>query len=394
MKREKGIYRPKLPSSPTTLPKGQRCTHKNHGTEDVCPGCKAIFGKVFWARYSVNGRFIRESTGTTTKKEAQRFLDSRRGSAAKGEAILPSVDRIKYDEAVTDHRLHYQTTGERAFKESEGRLAHLDKFIQGKRLAGIGPADTSGYVPQRQGEGVANGTINRELGVLGRMLRLAYENAKLLRLPMIHKLREGKAREGFFEREQFEAVKKHLRPDLQVAVSIAYAFGWRMQSEVLKLRLDQVDLNACTIRLEPGTTKNDEGRIVYLTPELHSLIQAQVDRVELLSMTMGRPVPYLFPHLRGPHRGKQTQDFRKAWDVACLKAMLEGLEGDERKRRQAELLAGPKTGFLKMLRHDFRRTAVRNMVNAGVPERFAMKITGHKTRAVFDRYHRGIPDAI
>lgn len=119
------------------------------------------------------------------------------------------------------------------------------------------------------------------------------------------------------------------------------------------------------MRLDPGTTKNDEGRIVYLTPELKRLLAGQLERVEALQKRLGRIVPFLFPYLTGKTRaGQRRADYRKAWTAACKAAGIAG-----------------------RYRHDFRRTAVRNMVNAGVPERVAMKISGHKTRAVFDRYH-------
>lgn len=139
--------------------------------------------------------------------------------------------------------------------------------------------------------------------------------------------REAAPRQGFFEREQFLAVRRHLPDDLQVAA-------------------------------------NDDGRIVYLTPELKGLLAAQLERVDQLGKEKNVIIPYVFPHLRGRQRGQRRDDYRKAWATACTKAGVPG-----------------------MLRHDCRRIAVRNMVNAGVPERVAMAVTGHKTRAVFDRYH-------
>jgi len=149
-----------------------------------------------------------------------------------------------------------------------------------------------------------------------------------------------------------------------VAASIAYTFGWRTQSEVLTLERRQVDLEAGTLRLDPGTTKNDDGRLVYMPPDLKRLVAAQVDRVRILERKVGRVIPFLFPHLHGQRAGVRRRDYRKVWAAACNKSGVPG-----------------------RLRHDFRRTAVRNMVNAGVPERVAMKVTGHRTRSAFDRYH-------
>lgn len=152
-------------------------------------------------------------------------------------------------------------------------------------------------------------------------------------------------------------------------MALAYAFGWRTQSEVLTLERRQLDLEAETLRLEPGTTKNDDGRVVYLPPDLKAQLAAQVERVRAVERQIGRVIPYLFPHLKGRFAGERRKDFRRAWVTACRKAGVPG-----------------------MLRHDFRRTAVRNMVNAGIPDRVAMKVTGHKSRSVFDRYHIVSPE--
>jgi integrase len=320
--------------------------------------------RFWWAKYYVDGRLVRASTGTTSETEARRILKTWEGQAAAGLPVLPRADRIRYEEAAEDLRDHYRATRARQLWEAEARFAHLGRFFTGWRIAAIDQAAARRYALRRQAQGAANATINRELALLIRMLRLAYEGGKLLRLPVIRKLKEAPPRQGFFEPAAFEAVRRELRPDLQAAVALAYALGWRCQSEVLTLALRQLDLGAGTLRLDPGQAKNEEGRLVYLPADLLPVVAAQVERVRALERKLGRIIPHVFPHLRGRHRGERIKDFRRAWQGACRRAKV-----------------GPR------LRHDFRRTAVRNLVDSGVSERVAMEVTGHKTRSVFDRYH-------
>jgi integrase len=133
-------------------------------------------------------------------------------------------------------------------------------------------------------------------------------------------------------------------------------------AEVLALETRQVDLGTGTLRLDVGQTKNDDGREVYLTEELRGLLAAQLARVKALGERLERVIPYVFPHLgvKGRHVrkalvGTRIRDFRKIWITAC-KA----------------------TGYAGLLRHDFRRSAVRNMVNRSIPERVAMGRPSHR----------------
>ena len=320
--------------------------------------------RIWWVKYHVHGRPVRESTGTADEQEAKRCLKTREGQLASGQPLVPRLDRIRYEEVLQDLRAHYEATGTRDLKEFRRRVKHLDRVFAGWYIAMIGQPDVDAYVVARRRKQAAGGTIRRELGTLTKMLRLAYQNGKLARLPIFHKPKEAAPRGGFFEWPQYEAVRRRLAPDLQVAVTVAYTLGWRMQSEVLALERRHLDLGAGTLRLDPGMAKNDEGRVVYLTPELRTLLGEQLERVTELERSQGRIVPWLFPHLGPRLVGQRIRDFRKAWTEACTGAGVPGA-----------------------YRHDFRRTAVRNLVNAGVPERVAMTITGHKTRSVFDRYH-------
>ena len=228
----------------------------------------------WWTKLYVNGRPVRESTGTTDREAAEGVLRDRLARVSQGLPIVRLQD-VRFDELAEDLKTHYTTTGSRDPKEAEKRLKPLRRFFAGWRAAQIDGAAFDRYVARRQVTGTANGTINRERSVLLKMLRLALERGKLARLPVIRGLKEAAPRSGFFEAEQYAAVRRHLPADLQAACDIAYTFGWRMQSEVLALERRHVDLASGRLTLRAGETKNDEGREVFLTPPLKVALAAR-----------------------------------------------------------------------------------------------------------------------
>lgn len=323
-------------------------------------GSLYLRGDVWWAKYYKGGRPIRESTELRSgqEKQAGDFLKRREGDVASGRPVSPKAGKVRVEELLDDLINDYRINGRRSLEGAERIVRRLKVALGHRRAQDLTAAEVREYIAKRQGEKYENATINRELAALKRALNLGIKDEKILRRPYVPMLAEHNVRTGFLGEIEYLALREALPAPLNHVLAFAHAYGWR-KSELLALTWDRVDLRAGTVRLDPGTTKNDEGRVVVLTPELLTLLSRLWQETRALAERTGTAIPWVF------HRnGKQVRDFRGAWENACTK-----------------------TGLAGKIPHDLRRTAVRNMIRAGIPERVAMMISGHKTRSVFDRYN-------
>jgi integrase len=304
-------------------------------------------------QYFIHGRQVVESSGTSDQAEARRQLKVKIGEAAAGKAVAPGRATIGDLCAlvIDDNRQrnlrdapHVQWRYEAHIKSVLGRLP----------ASRFGSAQRRQYIAQRQSAGAAHATINRELAIVRRGFQLGYEaDPKLVQqVPVIHKLPEDNVRQGFLEPDQYENLLEELPDNLKAMFVCGYHTGAR-KNELRRIRWEQVDFEAGLIRLSGGQTKNKRARTLPIYGDMRRWLEHQRE-------TCPANCGWVF---HGAH-AHPVDNHLNGWAEACRRAELPSL-----------------------LFHDLRRSAVRNMKRAKLQDLEAMRISGHKTREVFDRYN-------
>ncbi len=346
---------------------------------DVRRGLGRIYKRpnsnVWWIDYSYRGKRHRESSHSTRKSDAKGLLRKRLEEMGRGRLIGPAAEKIALNDLGELLLSDYQVNGRKSIKRAELSVNTLKAHLGGDtRALDLTTARINRYVTTRlEEDGVKPATVQKELAALKRAFNLAVQAGLLNYVPHIPSIRVRNTRTGFFEQADFEAVLNELPTHLRAPMRFGYLTGWRVRSEVLPLTWAQVDFQAGTVRLEVHSTKNDEGRVFPFAalPELEQLLEEQRARTSATEKATGRIIPRVFWH----RDGQPIQHYKTAWWSACVRAGL-GRWKDPKNRR----------GYIGPVPHDLRRTAVRNIERAGVPRSVAMKLTGHKTEAVYRRY--------
>ena len=311
--------------------------------------------------YWIRGRQLRESSDSPRRSDAIALLRRRTAEMVSGRLVGPQVEKTTFEELAEMLVDDYRVNGRKSLDRAKRSVVHLRGFFGGRRALDITADRVSAYIRSRlDGKPAAMpATIRNELAALKRMFTLALRAGKVPMRPYFPSIAVRNTRSGFFEEPALAAVLAELPEAVRPAVEFANLTSWRI-GEVLPLTWRQVDFEGGVVRLEPGTTKNDEGRTFPFSasPELVELLSKQRKATQALERETKQIVPWIFHR-----RGKPIRSFHHAWRSACARA-----------------------GYPGRLVHDLRRTAVREMERAGVPRSVAMKLSGHKTESIYRRY--------
>jgi integrase len=261
--------------------------------------------------------------------------------------------------------------------QNKSLISRAKEHFEARLAIELTADDIGKYIERRKNEGAENSSINRVTEIIRRAYKLAGIPA-----PKMERLSEaGNARQGFFSEAELVAVISYLPTDLQDFTRFAAACGMR-KGEIAGLTWKMIESDE--LRIPGKICKNRKGRVLPLTGELAEMIERRPAALPREKNGTVQMCEYIF------HRdGAPVAEIRKSWQTAAIAAGLgimvcekcegQGLEKYCRKCKIARKYAGK-------LFHDLRRTAVRNMVKAGVNTQVAKQWSGHKSDSMFERY--------
>jgi integrase len=356
MARHRGLYRPTYRDEYKNVKESSRWWMRY-----TCRGCPL---------HPVGGKH-RESTGKKKVTEAQRILDERRGTAAEGKPII-RMNEITMNQllqgVLNDAQIRCKQS---TVREYEDRIRiHLLPFFGNMRAIDICFDETivRRFINQKKFENYSESTIDSMLTLITRSFTLAKNRIPFR--PVFQKFHPENSRKTFFSQAEFTSLCRHLPNDVRRLIQVQYLTGWRFPSELGSRERRHVDWERGCIILEAGEAKNNQPRIFPFTSELRAVLEEQEAITKTIEKQNGILITRLFHHDGEPlaryyeNRGcwKRTRYFLKSWDKACKAS-----------------------GLVGRIRHDFRRSAVRNF-DKSLSDDIGMKLSGHKTHAIYRQY--------
>jgi integrase len=303
----------------------------------------------------------RESARTTSEQEAIAHLRKRVEEFAQGRYVGARSERATVADLLMLVTADYAAAGNRSGRTLKYRIGALASELGHLRATNVSSSAVEAYKANRLAEGKAKATINRELACLKRAYRLAESHRPpLIRascVPSIKLYREDNVRRALLDYADYVALLAHLPAPIDDAVTFAYLTAWR-RAEVLGLTWLEVDRAHGLITPPPAQSKSVDPRELPLSPALSALLEKRWQARLVSGPSSPRVCEQVF------HRdGEPVRDFRNAW------------------RKAVQAIGKP-----GLLFHDLRRAALTNLVQSGVGEQVAMRISGHRTPSVFRRY--------
>jgi len=323
----------------------------------------------YWVSFRLPGGKQRRELVGTSIEEARAAEGKRRGQKKEGRffEMLPA-SKITFNELVKWYLGIEKVKSLASYDIIKISLNKFNAVFGDMVISQIKPVDLENYQAKRLKNGKAPGTVDHEIRKAKTMIRKAFDNDlvggdTLKAFNRIKKtLKPGSdVRDRILSHNEFIKIMNHSRGHTKAIIAMGYYTGMR-KGEILNLTWDKVDIVNRMIRLEASDTKDKEARNIPICDELLKILLSIPGRVK--DSTKDN---HVFQYNDSAIKG----DIRDGLKKACKDA---GIEYGRFK----------KGGFIF---HDLRHTFNTNMRKAGVPESVIMEITGHATRAMFDRYN-------